>query len=245
MPVPLVLEGKVALVTGGGRGIGRAVVMRLVADGASVVINYANDDQSAREVMAEVTAAGGKAVAVQADVSRAADVLRLFDEAQAAFSHLDIVVANAAVVVTKPLTESTEADFDHVFGTNAKGVFLTLREAGRRIRNGGRIIVVSTVGTKIFLPNTPLYLGSKGAVEQFVRSLSRELGPRGVTVNAVSPGFTDTALLPDHDRAEAASMSAFNRVGSPDEVADVIGFLTGNAARWVTGQDIGACGGIA
>jgi len=243
--VPLVLEGKVALVTGGGRGIGRAVVLRLVADGASVVVNYANDDQAAREVVAEVTAAGGKAVAVQADVSRAADVLRLFDEAQAAFSHLDIVVANAAVVVTKPLTESTEADFDHVFGTNARGVFLTLREAGRRIRNGGRIIVVSTVGTKIFLPNTPLYLGSKGAVEQFVRSLSRELGPRGVTVNAVSPGFTDTALLPEHDRAEAASMSAFNRVGSPDEVADVIGFLTGNAARWVTGQDIGACGGIA
>lgn len=243
--MPLVLEGKIAIVTGGGRGIGRAVVMRLVADGASVVINYANDDQAAREVVAEVTAVGGKAVAVQADVSRAADVLRLFDEAQAAFSHLDIVVANAAVVVTKPLTESTEADFDHVFGTNAKGVFLTLREAGRRIRNGGRIIVVSTVGTKIFLPNTPLYLGSKGAVEQFVRSLSRELGPRGVTVNAVSPGFTDTALLPDHDRAEAASMSAFNRVGSPEEVADVIGFLTGNAARWVTGQDIGACGGIA
>jgi 3-oxoacyl-[acyl-carrier protein] reductase len=239
------LEGKVALVTGGARGIGRAIVHQLAADGASVIVNYVSNNQAAREVVSEIAAAGGKAVAVQADVSRAVDMQRLFEETQAAFGHLDIVVANAAVVVTKPLTESTEADFDHVFGTNAKGVFLTLREAGCRIRDGGRIIVVSTAGTKMFLPNTPLYLGSKGAVEQFVRSLSRELGPCGVTVNAVLAGFTDTALLPERDRPGAAGMSAFDRVGSPEEVADVIGFLASNAARWVTGQNIGACGGVA
>lgn len=241
----LALEGKVALVTGGARGIGRAIVHRLAADGASVIVNYVRNNQAAREVLAEVAAAGGIAVAVQADVSREVDVQRLFEEVQATFGRLDIVVANAAVVVTKPLTESTESDFDYIFNTNAKGVFLTLREAGRRICDEGRIIAVSTVGTKIFLPNTPLYLGSKGAVEQFVRSLSRELGPRGITVNAVSPGFTDTALLPERDRAGAASMSTFDRVGSSDEVADVIGFLAGNAARWVTGQNISACGGVA
>jgi 3-oxoacyl-[acyl-carrier protein] reductase len=239
-----ILKDKVALVTGGGRGIGRAIVHRLAADGASVIVNYVNNSKAATEVVSEIAVSGGKAVAVQADVSRAADVRRLFEETQATFGHLDIVVANAAVVVTKPLTESTEADFDHVFSTNAKGVFLTLREAGRRIRDKGRIIVISSVGTKMFLPNTPLYLGSKGAVEQFVRSLSRELGPRGVTVNAVSPGFTETALLPERDRAGAASVSAFNRVGLPEEVADVVGFLASNAARWVTGQNISACGGV-
>ncbi|GAU65953.1 BdcA protein homolog [Streptomyces sp. NBRC 110611] len=232
------------MVTGGSRGIGRAVVRALAAAGACVAVNWVNDGGAADEAVDEVQATGGRAVAVRADVAREADVRRLFDAAEVAFGAVDIVVANAAVVVTKPLTASTEADFDQVFGTNAKGAFLTLREAGRRLPDGGRIIAVSSVGTRLYLPNTPLYLGSKGAVEQFVRSLSRELGPRGITVNAVSPGFTETALFPEHDRAWASGLTSLGRVGAPAEVAEAVAWLAGPSASWVTGQNINVCGGV-
>lgn len=158
---------------------------------------------------------------------------------------IDIVVANVGVAVIKPLVEATEADFDHVFGANARGTFFTLQEAARRVRDGGRIIAVSTGGTKMFFTQTALYLGSKGAVEQFVRVLSRELGPRRVTVNALSPGFTDTDLLPERDRAIAAGMSPFGRIGAPRDVADVAVFLASDQARWLTGENIQAGGGVA
>ncbi|GHI07949.1 3-ketoacyl-ACP reductase [Streptomyces cellostaticus] len=242
--MPPSLTGKAAVVTGGSRGIGRAVVRALAGAGAGVVVNWVDDGCAAEAVVNEVVSAGGRAVAVRADVAQEAAVRRLFDEAEAAFGAVDIVVANAAVVVTKPLTDSTEDDFDLVFGTNAKGVFLTLREAGLRLPDGGRIVAVSTVGTRLYLPNTPLYLGSKGAVEQFVRSLSRQLGPRAITVNAVSPGFTETALFPEHDRAWASGLASLGRVGTPAEVAEAVVWLAGPSASWVTGQNIGACGGV-
>ncbi|MER6031059.1 SDR family oxidoreductase [Streptomyces sp. NPDC001851] len=238
------LTGKTAVVTGGSRGIGRAVVRGLAEAGAHVVVNWVKDEGSADEIVAEVEAAGGRAMAVHADVAREGEVRRLFDEAEAAFGAVDIVVANAAVVVTKPLTESTEKDFDHVFGVNAKGAFLTLREAALRLPDGGRIIAVSTVGTRLLLPNTPLYLGSKGAVEQFARSLSRQLGPRAITVNTVSPGFTETALMPEHDRTWASGLASLGRVGTPAEVAEVIVWLASPSASWLTGQNISACGGV-
>ncbi|ESX17159.1 3-ketoacyl-ACP reductase [Mesorhizobium sp. LSHC440B00] len=195
--------------------------------------------------MAAIDGKGGKAIAVQADISSVSDIHRLFDEAESEFGAIDIVVANVGVAVIKPLTEATEADFDHVFGTNAKGTFFVLQEAARRVRNGGRIIAVSTGGTKMFFTQTALYLGSKGAVEQFVRVLSRELGPRGITVNALSPGFTDTDLLPERDRAVAAGMSPFGRIGAPRDVADVAVFLASDEARWLTGENIQAGGGVA
>ena len=155
------------------------------------------------------------------------------------------VFANVGVAVIEPVVEASEADFDPVFGTNAKGTFFTLQEAARRVRDNGRIIAVSTGGTKMFFTHTALYLGSKGAVEQFVRVLSRELGPRGVTVNALSPGFTDTDLLPARDRAVAAGMSPFDRIGAPRDVADVAVFLASDEARWLTGENIQAGGGVA
>ncbi|NUR25541.1 MAG: SDR family oxidoreductase [Catenulispora sp.] len=238
------LKGRTALVTGGSRGIGRAIALGLAARGAAVAIGYVRSADKAEAVVAEITAAGGTAVAIQADVAREADVVRLFAAAEQAHGDLDIVVANAADALQKPLTDCTEADYDRIFDTNTKGVFFTLREAGRRLRDGGRIIVVSTGGTKMLMTETSLYLGSKGAVEQFVRVLARELGPRGITVNTLSPGFTDTDLLPERDRAVAAGMSPFNRSGAPADVADVAVFLAGDAARWVTGQDIGAGGGV-
>jgi 3-oxoacyl-[acyl-carrier protein] reductase len=238
------LEGKNALVTGGSRGIGRAIGERLAADGAMVVINYARNEQLAHEAVKAVSAKGGKAMGIQADVSKPAEVRRLFGEAEKAIGPLDVVIANAGVYLSKPLIENTEADYDYVFDINTRGVFFTLQEAARRVRDGGRIIAISTGGTKMMFPNSALYLGSKAAVEQFARSLSRELGPRNVTVNVLSPGFTDTDMLPDQYREYGASLSPFNRVGTAKEVADVAAFLASDAARWVTGQNVQAGGGV-
>ena len=240
----LALEGKNALVTGGSRGIGKAIAERLAADGASVVINYVSNKQLAHEVVKAISVKGGKGTAIQADISKPAEVRRLFSEAEKEMGRLDVVVANAGVYLSKPLIESTEADYDYVFDINTRGVFFTLQEAARRVRDGGRIIAISTGGTKMMFPNAALYLGSKAAVEQFVRSLSRELGPRSVTVNVLSPGFTDTDMLPEQYREYGASLSPFNRVGTAKEVADVAAFLASDAARWVTGQNVQAGGGV-
>jgi 3-oxoacyl-[acyl-carrier protein] reductase len=239
------LAGKTALVTGGSRGIGRAIAERLAADGAAIVINYARNRSSAEEVVRGITARGGRAVAIMANVAKPAEVQHLFAEAERIVGLLDIVVANAGVHIAKPLIENTEADYDYIFDTNTKGVFFTLQEGARRVRDGGRIVVVSTGGTKMHFANMSLYLGSKGAVEQFARSLALELGPRNVSVNVLSPGFTDTDMLPEEYRAYGASLSPFNRVGTAQEVAEVSAFLASDAARWVTGENIQAGGGVA
>jgi 3-oxoacyl-[acyl-carrier protein] reductase len=237
---------KSALVTGSSRGIGRAIAERLAADGVAVVINYTRSSEQADETVRGIITRGGKAIAMQGNVSQSADVRRLFDEAEKAFGALDIVVANAGVFLSKPLAESTEEDYELVFNTNTKGVFFTLREAAKRVKDGGRIVAVSTGGTKMPFGDASLYLGSKGAIEQFVRSLSRELGPRFITVNVLSPGFTETDMLPDDDqfRNLGASLSPFNRIGTSEEVAEVAAFLASDAARWVTGQNLQAGGGV-
>ncbi len=240
----LPFSGKVAIVTGSSRGIGRAIAERLAADGAAVVINYVRGEHAAQQVVSAIRGRGGQAVAIGADIAQPAEIRRLFAETRSAFGMPDIVVANAAVAVIKPIVASTEEEFDFVFGANTKGTFFTLQEAARQVRDGGRIIVVSTGGTRMLMSGTGLYLGSKGAVEQFVRVLSRELGPRNITVNAVSPGFTDTDLLPERDRKVAAGMSPFARIGEPAEVASVAAFLASDDARWVTGQNVGAGGGV-
>jgi 3-oxoacyl-[acyl-carrier protein] reductase len=207
------------------------------------VIGYLKNDAPAREVVKTIAEVGGKAAAVQADLSRPTEDTRLFDEAERAVGALDIVVANAADIVVKPLAECTEEDYDRIFETNAKGVFFTLKVAARRLKDGGRIIVTSTGGTKMFFPEQSLYLGGKGVVEQFVRALSWELGGRGITVNTISPGPTETDMMQDRYRDKAARMSPFNRIGDPGDIADVAVFLASDAVRWVTGQNIGASGG--
>jgi len=237
------LRGKTALVTGGSRGIGRAIALGLASHGASVVIGYLNNEARAREVVKTISDAGGKAEAIQADLSRPAEVTRLFEEADRTQGALDIVVASAADIVVKPLADCTEADYERIFSTNTKGVFFTLKEAARRLSDGGRIIVCSTGGTKMFFPGQSLYLGSKGAVEQFVRCLSWELGERGITVNAISPGPTETDMMQDRYRDKAAAISPFNRIADAKDVADVAVFLATDAARWITGQNVGAGGG--
>lgn len=238
------LDGKTALVTGSSRGIGRAIAERLAAGGAAVVINYTRNEQPARAVVDGIVQRGGQAVAIQADVAKPVEVRRLFNEAEKALGRLDIVVANAGVYMEKPLVECTEKDYDYVFDINTRGVFFTLQEAGRRVRDGGRIIAVSTGGTRMSFANMSLYLGSKGAIEQFARSLARELGTRSITVNVLSPGFTETDMLPEQYRAYGASLSPFNRVGTPEEVANVSVYLASDAARWVTGENIQAGGGV-
>jgi 3-oxoacyl-[acyl-carrier protein] reductase len=240
----LLLEGKTALVTGSSRGIGRAIAESFAAEGAAVVVNYARNKQPAETVVNNILGKGGKAIAIGADISKAAEVKRLFSEAEKAMGRPDIVVANAGVHISKPLIENTEADYEYVFDTNTKGVFFTLQEAARRVRDGGRIVVISTGGTQMHFANNSLYLGSKGAIEQFARSLSVELGPRNVTVNVLSPGFTDTDMLPEQYREYGASLSPFNRVGTARDVADVAAFLASDAARWVTGQNLQAGGGV-
>jgi 3-oxoacyl-[acyl-carrier protein] reductase len=238
------LRGKAGLVTGGSRGIGRAIAVGLASEGATVVVGYLRNEDRAREVVESIAGAGGRATAIQADLTHPAEVTRLFDDAQRTVGALDIVVANAADLVEKPLAECSEDDYHRIFDTNTKGVFFTLKEAARRLNDGGRIIVSSTGGTRMFFPEQSLYLGSKGAVEQFVRSLSRELGGRGITVNAISPGPTETDMMQDRYRDQIAKMSPFNRLGQPADVANVAVWLATDAARWVTGQNIGAGGGV-
>jgi 3-oxoacyl-[acyl-carrier protein] reductase len=238
------LRGKTALVTGGSRGIGRAVAGGLAQQGASVVVGYLKNEALAGEVVSTITQAGGVATAVRADLSRPVEVSRLFDEAEKTVGSLDIVVANAADILEKPLAECTEEDYDRIFDTNVKSVFFTLQQAARRLNDGGRIIATSTGGTRMFFPHQSLYLGSKGAVEQFVRVLAGELGERNITVNAISPGPTDTDMMQDQHRDTIAMLSPFRRIGTPADVADVVIFLASDAARWVTGQNIGAGGGV-
>jgi 3-oxoacyl-[acyl-carrier protein] reductase len=237
------LQGKTALVTGGSRGIGRAIAIGLASRGARVVIGYVKTEARASEVVKTITDAGGSATAIQADLSRLSEITRFFDEGEQSFGPPDIVVANAADIMVKSLADCSEEDYDRIFNINAKGVFFILKEAARRLRDGGRIVAISTGGTKLFFAGQSLYLGSKGAVEQFVRCLAWELGPRNITVNAVSPGPTETDMMQDRYRDKAAGISPFNRIGDPQEIADIALYLTSDEARWVTGQNIGAGGG--
>jgi 3-oxoacyl-[acyl-carrier protein] reductase len=241
--MPKALQGKSALVTGGSRGIGRAIALQLASAGASVAIGYVGQEERATETLRAIADQGGTAFAVKADISKVAEVARLFDEAEQKMGLLDIIVASAAGIPVKPLVECTEEEYDRIFNTNTKGVFFTLQEAAKRLRDGGRIVVLSTGGTKMLFPDQSLYLGSKGAVEQFVRCLAWELGKRNITVNAVSPGPTETDMMQDRYRDRAAAMSPFNRIGDPKDIADVVAFLASDEGRWITAQNIGAGGG--
>jgi 3-oxoacyl-[acyl-carrier protein] reductase len=238
------IEGKVAIVTGASRGIGRAIAERLAGDGAKVIVNYAGSRDKAAEVVGVIEAAGGQAFAVQADVGSRADVSRLFAETEKKFGQPDILVNNAGVFLMKPLIETTDDEFDKIFATNVRGVFFCLQEAARRIGDNGRIVNLSSVATAASHPGGSVYAASKAAVEQFTRVLAKELGARQITVNSVSPGATETDMMPDAAREIAPKMTALGRLGQPADIADVVAFLASDAARWITGQNIGANGGL-
>jgi 3-oxoacyl-[acyl-carrier protein] reductase len=243
------LKGKVALVTGASRGIGRAIAERLAAAGASVAITYSRNAGEAQKVVASIKAAGGNAFSVQADVGRVPEIIRLFDETIAHFGRLDILVNNAGIMFTKPVSATTEAEFDRIFAINVKGTFFACQQAATRLAEGGRIINMSSSTTARFMPTYGAYVATKGAVEQLTRAMARELGPRGITINAISPGPTETELFLEGKTPEQlqqfGQMSAFGRIGQPQEIAGVVAFLAGDAAGWVSGQNIRINGGLA
>ncbi len=243
------LEGKVALVTGASRGIGRSIAERLGRDGAAVVVNYSGSSDAAAEAVAAVEATGGRGFAIRADVGRVAEVERLFEETIGHFGKLDILVNNAGILTNASIADVTEDDFDRLFAVNVKGTFFACQQAARRMGEGGRIINFSSSTTARIMPTYGVYVATKGAVEQLSRSLSKELGPKGITVNVVSPGPTETELFlkgkPDEVVRRMAAQSAFNRLGRPEDIADVVAFLASEEARWITGQNILVNGGVA
>ncbi|WP_331749422.1 MULTISPECIES: SDR family oxidoreductase [unclassified Streptomyces] len=244
-----VLTGKAAVVTGGSRGIGRAVVLRLARDGATVVFNYARHRDAADDVVRQAEKAGGHVIAVQLDLAEPGAAEELMATAERRLDGLDVLVNNAATLSeVVPIAETEEADFDRVMAVNAKSVFLTMRYAARHMRDGGRIVNISTLNTVFPARGNAPYAASKGALEQLTLVASRELGARGITVNTVSPGATDTDLLRAANEPErlaiAIGMTSLGRLGRPDDVADVVAFLAGPDGRWLTGQNLRANGGV-
>lgn len=239
------LEKDVVIVTGSSRGIGRAIAERLATEGASVVINYVTNDAAASDVVDAIDATGGDALAVRGDISEAGDVEQLFDEAEAAFGPVDIVVNAAGTSVCGPIAEFTDAEFDRVFDVNAKGTFFVLREAANRITDGGRIVDLSTVGTVRGDAGIGPYAGSKAAGEQLVTALAEELGERDVRVNTVSPGVTDTdgLIMSDETVERMVDQTPLGRRGQATDIADVVAFLVSDAGRWLTGQNLRPTGG--
>jgi 3-oxoacyl-[acyl-carrier protein] reductase len=208
------------------------------------VVNYGTSADKARAVVAGIESKGGKAFAVQADMSKVADVRRLIREAVHRLGRLDILVNNAGMALFKSLNETTEQEFDQVLNLNIKGPYFAMQEAAKVMEDGGRIVNISTDGTHMGFPGVTAYLASKGALEQVTKGLAHELASRGVTVNTVSPGFTETAMLPDAFRDMGAQMSPLKRLGTPEDIADVVLFVVSDEARWLTGQNIHASGGV-
>jgi 3-oxoacyl-[acyl-carrier protein] reductase len=240
-------EGKVAIVTGASRGIGRAVAERLGRNGAAVVVNYHKNKEAAEEVVDAITTDGGHAIAVRGDVGVPADVRALFETAGSEFGGVDIVVNNAALAIGGPLEDMPEEDFDRLVAVNLKGVFVSSQEAARNLRDGGRVINVATGLQADAVAFLGVYGATKAGVEVLTRSLAHRLGPRGITVNAVAPGVTDTDMLVSEVRATldaTIEQTPLRRIGQPADLADVVAFLASEAARWVTGQTIHANGGF-
>jgi len=241
------LDGKVALVTGASKGIGRAIARRLAADGAAVAVNYSASGDEASAVVDEITRAGGRAAAIRADVSKVDEIARLFDAVIQRFGKLDILVNNAGIQIVSTLAEFTEANFDRIFAVNVKGTFFACQQAARRMTDGGRIINISSSTTVMMLPNYSAYVATKGAVEQLTRSLAKELGPKRITVNSLSPGPTDTELFgigkTEQDKQRFGQLAAFGRLGRPEDIADAVALLASDDSHWITGQNIRANGG--
>jgi 3-oxoacyl-[acyl-carrier protein] reductase len=242
------LRDKRALVTGGSRGIGKAIVERLAGDRAAVVFSYLTSSDPAAKIVAKIAAAGGTAHAVQADMGDTAAAARLYREAENLIGPLDILVNNAGMVAGDLIADTSEEVFDRAFAVNVKSPFVLMREASKRMRDGGRIINISTLNTVMVGPRMAPYASSKAALELLGRVAAYELGERGITVNSVLPGATDTELFrdnnPEESRKALLSLTALGRIGEPADIADVVAFLAGDDGRWLTGQSIRAAGGL-
>lgn len=239
---------KVALVTGASGGIGAETARRLARDGFAVIVNYAGAAAPAEQVAREIEAAGGKAVVAQADVSDPAAVRRLFDSAETAFGGVDVVINNAGIMKLANIADTDDALFDQTLAVNLKGVFNVLREAARRLRDGGRIISLSSSVVGLLPPGYGVYAASKAAVETMSAILAKELRGRNITVNAIAPGPTATRLFLDGKPAEVierlSKAAPLERLGQPDDIAGSIAFLAGPDGAWVNGQVLRVNGGI-
>ena len=243
------LQDKVAIVTGASRGIGAGIAKAIAQAGASVVINYTSNRSAADHVVSEIKNLGGSAISVHADVSNSIEVKALFDAMITHFGKVDILINNAGTAIFKAIQDTSDEELDRIFAINVKGTFCCLREAATRLSNDGRIINISSSVTRLILPTYGAYAATKGAVEQLTRVFAKEMGSRGITVNSISPGPTNTELFLEGKSEETiqrlAAMSALGRIGETEDIARVVLFLASEEAAWVTGQNIGVNGGIA
>jgi 3-oxoacyl-[acyl-carrier protein] reductase len=244
------LAGKVALVTGGSRGIGAAIAVRFARDGAKVVVNYARSEKEANEVVAKITGAGGQAVAVKANMGNPAEIPPLFAATTKAFGKLDILVNNAAIMQRTFLEEVTAESIDAHFNVNVRGYLLAVKYAAELMTSGGCIINVASAISRMAYPGAVVYTATKGAIDVMTRVLAMELGPKGIRVNVLAPGSTRTDMnseksgkTKEEEKQEIAA-TALRRIGEPEDIADAALLLTLDEARWITGAWIDASGGI-
>jgi 3-oxoacyl-[acyl-carrier protein] reductase len=245
------LEGKVAVVTGASKGIGASIAQHLAAEGASVVVNYATSKQGAERVVAEIVAKGGKAVAVQADVAKEADIRRLFEETKKAFGKLDILVNNAGIYDFAPIENVTAEHFHKQFDLNVLGLLLTTREAVKLFgASGGSVINISSVVAVSPMPNASVYSATKAAVDAVTQSLAKELGPKKIRVNSINPGMVETEGLHSAGfssgdfRKQVEAQTPLGRIGQPQDIAPAAVFFASDDSRWITGESLLIAGGM-
>ncbi|MBY5354487.1 glucose 1-dehydrogenase [Rhizobium leguminosarum] len=244
------LTGKVAVVTGASKGIGAAIAKALAAEGAQVVVNYASSKAGADAVVQAIDAAGGKAIAVQGDVSKAEQAQGVVDAAINEFGKLDVLVNNSGVYEFAPIGEVTEEHYRRMFDVNVLGVLLTTQAAAKHLGEGGSVINISSVVTSLGLPASAVYTGTKGAVEGINSVLAKELGPRKIRVNAILPGMVETegahsaGVIGSDLQQTMVAQTPLGRIGQPDDIADIAVFLASDDARWLTGERLVASGGF-
>jgi 3-oxoacyl-[acyl-carrier protein] reductase len=245
------LKGKVAIVTGASKGIGAGIAKRMAEAGAAVVVNYASSKEGADRVVSEITGKGGKAIAIQGDVSKAADVKRLFAEAKRAFGAPDVLVNNAGIFAFDPLEAVTEDEFHREFNTNVLGPILTIQEALKHFgAEGGSVINISSVVSTSAVPNSVVYSATKGAVDSIARVLGTELAARKIRVNTIAPGGVETegshslGMIGSDFEKQIVADTPMGRLGQPEDIARVAVFLASDDARWLTGERIAASGGL-
>ncbi|MBO9506912.1 SDR family oxidoreductase [Thalassospira sp. A3_1] len=242
-------ETRTAIITGAARGIGVALAKRLAQDGFAVVINYANSATSADALVDELTAGGHQAMAIKADITNADTVKQMFDHAETRFGGVDVIVNNAGIMTTQPISEMSDAVYDAMMDTNVRGTFNMLREGAKRLRNDGRVINISTTALHLKLPGYAVYNATKAAVEAMTGVYAKELRGRNITVNAVAPGPVATELFlngkTDEQIAQFSKMPPIERLGQPEDISGVVSFLAGPDSGWVNGQTLRANGGLA
>lgn len=243
------LKEKTAIVTGASRGIGATIAKTLAEAGANVVINYNGSESQAKEVLKTIENLGGNALLIQADISSPAAAEKLFDSALEHFDAVDILINNAGVMKNNLIQNATFEEFNQHFEINVRGVFNMLKEASTKLADNGSIINLSSTTTKLMMPTYGLYSASKAAVEQISRVFSKEIGGRGINVNSVLPGTTNTELFREGKSNELisklAAMTSFKRMGEPEDIAKIVLFLASDEAKWITGQNIAPNGGLA